>query len=239
MIDFLFEVLGKMTNVIQPFLYEQQFSPILFSIVMAAGFIAGLTPFGISTMVFLVGQLHKEGESTRKKGFLTSGIFSLGAMFSLILIGVGAAYLGKVMVNYSIARYFPIVTLLIGLQMIGVFKWNFLPKMQLTNREGTSNVFLLGMPFGVVTPPCTAPIIVTILSLVAANGNLLFGLLTLLAFAIGRSIPLIAATTYSEVLLRYMKPQKKWYGVLNKALGSFVIVGSIYFLTWGQTYFGG
>jgi cytochrome c-type biogenesis protein len=239
MIDFLFEVLGKMTNVIQPFLYEQQFSPVLFSIVMAAGFIAGLTPFGISTMVFLVGQLQKEGEPTRQKGFLTSGIFSLGAMFSLILIGVGAAYLGKVMVNYSIARYFPIVTLLVGLQMIGIFKWNLLPKIQLTNREGTSNVFLLGMPFGVVTPPCTAPIIVTILSLVAANGNLLFGLLTLLAFGIGRSIPLIAATTYSEVLLRYMKPQQKWCGILNKALGGFVIVGSIYFLTWGQTYFGG
>lgn len=239
MIDFLFKVLGEMTNVIQPFLYDQAFSPVLFAIVMAAGLIAGLSPFGMTTVVFLVDQLQKGGEPTRKKGFLTSGVFSLGAMFSLILIGLGAAFMGKVMVNYSVARYFPLVTLLIGIQMIGVFKWNLLPKIKLTDREGTSNAFLLGMPFGVITPPCTAPIIVTILGLVASNGNLLFGLLTLLTFAIGRSIPLIAATTYSEVLLRYLKPKHKWYGVINKTFGGIIILGSIYFLTWGQTYFGG
>lgn len=104
---------------------------------------------------------------------------------------------------------------------------------------GNFQCFFLGMPFGVITPPCTAPIIVTILGLVASNGNLLFGLLTLLTFAIGRSIPLIAATTYSEVVLRRLKPQGKWYGVLNKSLGGIVILGSLYFLTWGQTYFGG
>jgi cytochrome c biogenesis protein CcdA len=107
------------------------------------------------------------------------------------------------------------------------------------HQEGVSNAFLLGMPFGVITPPCTAPIIVTILGLVASNGNLLFGLLTLLIFAIGRSIPLIAATTYSEVLFRYLKPKHKWYSVINKTFGGIIILGSIYFLTWGQTYFGG
>jgi cytochrome c-type biogenesis protein len=238
MIDFLFKVLGEMTNIIQPFLYDQQFSVVLFAIVMTAGLIAGLTPFGMSTIVFLVGQLQREGEPTQKKGFLASSFFSLGATFSLILIGVGAAYLGKVMVNYSIAKYFPLVTLLIGLQMIGMFKWRLIPKIQLTSGQGTSNVFLLGMPFGVITPPCTAPIIVTILSLVASNGNLLFGLLTLFTFAIGRSIPLIAATTYSERLLRYLKPKHQWYGVLNKALGGIIVLGSLYFLTWGQQYFG-
>jgi cytochrome c-type biogenesis protein len=239
MIEYLFRVLGEMTNVIQPFLYNQQFSLVLFAIVMAAGLVAGLTPFGMTTMVFLSGQLHREdGEPTRQKGLFASGLFSLGATISLLLVGIGAAFLGKVMVNYSLAKYFPFITLLMGLQMVGIWKWRLLPKIQLTNREGKSNVLLLGMPFGVVTPPCTAPIIVTILSLVASNGSLSFGLLTLLTFAIGRSIPLILATTYSEVLLRRLKPQRKWYGMLNKALGATFIIGSIYFLTWGQKYFG-
>lgn len=149
MIDFLFEVLGKMTNVIMPFLYAQQFSPVLFAIVMAAGLIAGMSPFGMTTIVFLVDQIQKQGEpATRKKGLLVSGLFSLGAMASLILIGIGAAFLGKVMVNYSIARYFPIVTLLIGLQMIGIFKWRLLPKIQMTSREGTSNVFFSACRLG-------------------------------------------------------------------------------------------
>lgn len=239
MIDFLFEVLGKMTNVIMPFLYEQQFSPVLFSIVLAVGLIAGLSPFGMTTTVFLINQVQKNGDLTRKNGFLISGIFSLGAMFSLILIGIGAAYLGSVMVNYSLARYFPIVTILIGIQMLGIFKWRLLPKLNVSNREGSTNVFFLGMPFGVITPPCTAPIIVTILGLVAANGSLLFGLLTLLTFSLGRSLPLIAATTYSGGLFQNLKPQGKWYGVLNKSLGSAIILLSIYFLTWGKTYFGG
>jgi cytochrome c-type biogenesis protein len=238
MIDFLFKLLGEMTNVIQPYLYGQEFSVVLFAIVMAAGLIAGLSPFGMTTVVFLVRQLPTDEESSRKNGFQISSLFSLGAILSLILVGIGAAYLGKIMVNYSLARYFPIITLLIGLQMVGIWKWRLFPKFKPSNWEGKSNVFLLGMPFGVVTPPCTAPIIVTILSLVAANGDLLFGLLTLLTFAVGRSIPLIAATTYSEVLLRYLKPQRKWFHILNTSLGMMIIIGSIYFLTWGQKYFG-
>jgi cytochrome c-type biogenesis protein len=237
-IDFLFEVLGKMTNIIQPFLYEQEFSFTLFAIIFTAGFIAGLTPFGVTTMVFFVGQLHKEGEYTRNKGFLSSTLFSLGAACSLIIIGMVAAYVGKVMVNYSLAKFFPLVTLLMGLQMIGMIKWRLFPRMELSNRDDMTNTFFMGMPFGVITPPCTAPIIVTILSLVATNGNLLFSLLVLLVFSIGRSIPLIAVSTYGKGI-GILNRKVKWNGMLSKTFGGVIILGSIYFLTLGRTYFGG
>jgi cytochrome c-type biogenesis protein len=237
-IEYLFEVLGNMTNVIQPFLYDQQFSFMLFAIVMAAGLIAGITPFGLTTIVFFVGQLDKENEYSRKKGLLSSSLFSLGAAASLLLVGMAAAYIGKVMVNYSLAKFFPLVTLLMGLQMMGIWKWRTLPRIELTNSEGKANTFFVGLPFGVITPPCTAPIIVTILSLVASNGHLLFSLLTLLAFSLGRAIPLIVAATYGTTWLGNIKLKEKWNVMLNKTLGGVMILASVYFLTWGQIYFG-
>lgn len=238
-IDFFFEILAKMNHVVMVFLFNQQFHFVLFAIILTAGLIAGLTPYGISTNIFLTGQLHQEGISSRKKALFTSGLFSLGATFSLLLSGIGAALLGKILVNYSIAMYFPLVTLFMGLQMIGILKWINPIKLKLNQRKGASNAFLLGMPFGVVTPLCTAPIIVTILTLVASTGSdLLFGLLTLLTFAIGRSIPLIVISAYSDLLMRYLKPQHRRYGHMNKVLGGILILGSIYFLTWGNSYFG-
>jgi cytochrome c biogenesis protein CcdA len=109
----------------------------------------------------------------------------LGGTVPLLAVGVVAAFAGKIALDYRLARYLPVLTLLMGLQMAGVGKLLFgrlrLDKLRLRDKvrrpgERTgANMFLLGLPFGVIAPPCTAPIIVTVLSVVAARSDLVFG----------------------------------------------------------------
>lgn len=235
MIDYLFEALGKMNNAIQPALYQQDFSLSLFAIVMAAGLIAGLTPFGVTTAVFAAGKINGREDSARSESVRGATLFSFGATSILLLAGLAAALAGSVLVDYRIARYLPVVTLIMGLQLLGMTKWRLFPKMALPRGARLSNPFVLGMPFGVITAPCTAPIIVTMLSVVAANGGLVFGALVLLTFSAGRSVPLIAACTYGDGLIRRLNGG---WSIGSKVFGVAIIAASVYFLTLGRSYLG-
>jgi cytochrome c biogenesis protein CcdA len=83
-------------------------------------------------------------------------------------------------------------------QLLVGWRWRVPPRLRpgrverpAKQRGENGDAFLLGLPFGVITAPCTAPIIVAVLSLIAANGGVVFGVLVLLAFTIGRSAPLV------------------------------------------------
>jgi cytochrome c-type biogenesis protein len=238
MIDALFQVIGEMTNAIQPLLYGQQYSLALFAIVMAAGLVAGVTPFGLTTMVVVGGRINATGATTKRQAFRTATLFSLGTAASLLAVGAIAVYAGQVLIADRFARYLPIVTLLLGLHLLGLWRWRLPFATPRTPSRSASNAFVLGLPFGIVTAPCTAPIILTVLSVVAANGGLVFGLLVLLAFTVGRSIPLVAACTYSGRVRDRLQQRTGWSRQAIRMVGVVIVVGSVYFLTAGSAYLG-
>lgn len=247
MIEALFELLGRITNAVQPHLYGGELSVSLLAVVMAAGLVAGVTPFGLTTIVFVGGRITGAAaspaslstrESAKREAFRASLLFALGAAVSLFVAGAAAAYAGKVIVDYRVAEYLPVVTLLMGVYLLGLWRWRLPGRSPASTDRRASNFFLLGLPFGIVTAPCTAPIIVTVLSLVAASGNFLFGALVLLAFAAGRSLPLVAACTSSGRAFRYLQERSGRYQLVNKLLGVVIIAGSLYFLTLGRAYLG-
>lgn len=97
--------------------------------------------------------------------------FSLGAATSLFAAGLVAAAAGAVLVDYRLARYIPVITLLMGLQLLAAPGWRLLSRLGLRRPAPAgvasarpTDAFLLGLPFGVITAPCTAPIIVAVLS---------------------------------------------------------------------------
>ncbi|WP_159431798.1 cytochrome c biogenesis CcdA family protein [Desulforamulus putei] len=61
-------------------------------------------------------------------------------------------------------------------------------------------VFLLGIPFAIIASPCTTPITATVLAYAAAKGSMWYGFSLLFTYAMGRSIPLLAAGTCTSVL---------------------------------------
>jgi cytochrome c-type biogenesis protein len=246
--DALFELLGKITNVLQPLLQQGELSLAMLSMVLVAGVVAGVTPFGLSMAVLVAGRAGAAAgdysRSVPNPALRQALWFSLGSATSLFAAGVVAAAAGSVLADYRLAPYIPLLTLLMGAQLLVGWRWQRLSRLRpgrveraARQRADNGDAFLLGLPFGVITAPCTAPIIVAVLSLIAANGGIVFGVLVLLAFTIGRSAPLVLGVTYGHrALARLGGDQRSLW--LRRALGAVLVVASLYFLTDGAKYLG-
>ena len=235
---FFFELIGRMATSVQSSLSGAQLSVPLLAIVMATGLIAGLTPFGVTTTVLVGRHVSRHSDSSREQRLRGAALFALGGAVSLLAAGVVASFAGKIALDYRVARYLPVLTLVMGLQMAFPGKLRLGRKPRVPGERVRSNLFLLGLPFGVIAPPCTAPIIVAVLSLVAATRDLLFGLLVLVAFAVGRSIPLVAACAYGDRLLPRLRLRRFSPTAVIRPLGLVIAGVSVYFLTAGSIYFG-
>ena len=79
---------------------------------------------------------------------------------------------------------------------------------------GIAGSFLLGLFFGVVSSPCATPVLVVLLTLVAAKGQVLYGIALLFCYAIGHSLLMLAAGTFTGFAEAFAKSR----GVMNISL---------------------
>lgn len=93
--------------------------------------------------------------------------------------------------------------------------------------------FLLGGLLGLVWSPCSGPLLISALTLVASEGGALRGTLILGAFGLGAAIPLIVAAYASRAaflrlrgwVLGHVKALKTGFGVLLAFLGTAILLG--------------
>jgi len=204
-----------------------------FAIVFSTGFLSGLSPCTLPTVVFITAYVGGEKVNFKKRGFILSLAFILGIAFMLSLLGIFAGFIGKIIANAQILNYIIAAILLImGLWLLKVFK--FIPNYsfsKLTPKKGSGilGAFLLGIPFGIAASPCTFPITLSVLAYSAIKGSIFFGMLLMFTFAIGRSIPLLAVGTFTG-LLKNMKVLVKYQNIIEKVAGVILILLAAYFI---------
>ena len=203
------------------------------AIVFATGFLSGLSPCTLPTVVFITAYVGGEKVNFKKRGFILSLAFILGIAFMLSLLGIFAGFIGKIIANAQILNYIIAAILLVmGLWLLKVFKFN--PRYsfsKLTPKKGSGilGAFLFGIPFGIAASPCTFPITLSVLAYSAIKGSILFGMLMMFTFAIGRSIPLLAVGTFTG-LLKNMKVLVKYQNIIEKVAGAILILLAGYFI---------
>lgn len=151
---------------------------------------------------------------------------------------MGAA--GHVVLRYDLARWLPVVTFLMGLRLLGVLRLRWLhlpaaPRKSVAN--GPLSAFALGVPIGIAASPCTLPILLGLLSLVASGGSVAFGLAGLAAFGLGRSLPVLAIAAGGGRLGSSQR-LARWAPRLRRATGLLLVLVSLYFLTLGRSLLG-
>ena len=80
--------------------------------------------------------------------------------------------------------------------MWGVF--NLIPSANLlskSKKRGFVGAFLAGILGGIFSSPCSTPVLIALLAIVAGNGNLLWGILLMLLYSIGHSALVMVAGT--------------------------------------------
>ena len=237
MIEFLFAASGKIASAIHGMSDAGPLSITTLALIALGGLIAGISPSGLAGAVAVLGQLLpvdrriKDGHDLR-----IAASFSAGMVIALATLGVATVMVGRTVLSFGLAKWLPVLTLAMGLNMLGLVRWNWFRLRVGTDAEmaGSGSAFLLGIPFGLGGSPCTLPILITVLAIAAAKGSVLFGLVGLTAFSIGRSLPVLALGLVSNEV-RTLPHVARTLPYVRYAAGGLITVVSIYFLTIGRT----
>lgn len=76
--------------------------------------------------------------------------------------------------------------------------FNFIPSVNLlskSKKRGFVGAFLAGILGGIFSSPCSTPVLIALLAIVAGEGNLLWGILLMLLYSIGHSTLVVVAGT--------------------------------------------
>ena len=165
---------------------------------LLAGILTSFTPCSLSNIPLVIGYVGGVGEKNTKKAFMYSLVFALGTAVTFIALGLIATSAGKLMGNSSQIWYLflGVLMVLMALQTWEIYQ--FIPSMNLLSKskaKGAIGAFIAGILGGIFSSPCSTPVLIVLLAIVAGKGNLLWGILLMFLYSIGHSVLVIIAGT--------------------------------------------
>jgi len=197
-----------------------------------------LSPCHLSSIPLIVGFIHGQGITTKKRAFTLASLFSVGILISIALIGYITNLFGRLLGdvgktgNIIVAFTF----FVIGFHLLEIVQIPFLgihgqPSIK---RKGTLAALMIGLVFGVALGPCTfaylAPIIAIVFRL--ADTQSLLSVSLILFYALGHCTVIVLAGTFTSIVQKYLNWNDRSKGavILKKLCGSLVVLGGIYII---------
>lgn len=186
---------------------------------LLAGILTSVTPCSLSSIPLIVGYVGGTGQNDTKKAFKISLTFALGSAVTFTTFGVIASLAGKLMGRSASWWYIilGILMVLMALQTWGIFE--IIPSSYLvskSNRKGYIGALIAGILGGIFSSPCSTPVLIALLAIVAGKGSILWGILLLLIYSIGHGILAIIAGTSVGFVQKLSRSNK--YGNLSFTL---------------------
>ena len=205
---------------------------------LVAGLLTSITPCALAGIPLVLGYVGGAGHNDPKKAFRLSFVFALGMAVTFTALGTAASLLGKMMGGAGSWWYIALGVLmtLMALQTWGIY--DFIPATYLVNkttRKGYLGAFVAGVLGGIFSSPCATPALVVLLGIVAKSGNVAWGILLLLLYAIGHGVLVVVAGT--SVGLVQKVTHSGHYGafseMLNYAMGGGILLIAFYMFYLG------
>ena len=200
-----------------------------------AGFLAGLAfsfnPVAVAAIpvaLAYVTQARERREVMRLGSMFVTGMVATHVLLGLIA-GLGGRWVAELM-----GRGWGLVLgpLLIALGLV----WNGwvklpLPALALRAKRPTGawGAFALGVPFTVAVCPVCTPALLALLGVVAVLGSPSLGAVVLLAFALGRAIPIVLGA-WAVGWLEALHPLKRFRRTFDVVAGLILIATGLYLL---------
>lgn len=197
----------------------------------AAGFLFSFNPVALAAIPVSLAYVTKARDTKRAVYF--AAMFIAGMVVIHVLMGFIAG-LGGLWVQKLMGREWGLVLgpllILLGLMWPG---WIKLPLPAITWRAKRASsgwgAFLLGIPFSVAICPFCTPALVILLGVAAGIGSPLFGATLLLAFALGRAIPILLGA-WAVGWLESLKPLRHSQKLFEIAGALSLILSGLYML---------
>lgn len=182
------------------------------------GFVFSFNPVSFASIPVMLAYVTRAHEERR--AIAMGSAFVAGLVLTHVVLGVAAA-LGGDWVKSIMGRQWGLflgpLLIFMGLMWSGLINIR-LPWFGARGRRVTGlwGAFLLGIPFSVAVCPFCTPALMVTLTASAAIGSVSFGFFLLLAFALGRSIPVILGAWSMGWLesLTILSRYQRWFEIL-------------------------
>ncbi|MDH5183174.1 MAG: sulfite exporter TauE/SafE family protein [Gammaproteobacteria bacterium] len=195
------------------------------------GFIFSFNPVAIASIPVVLAYVTRSHEP--KRAISLGGAFILGMILTHVVLGISAA-MGGSWVQSVLGRWWGLILgpllIFLGAIWLGWIRFR-LPWLSVRAKKvtGLGGAFVLGIPFSVAICPFCTPALIVMLAASAAIGSIGFGFSLLLAFALGRSVPIILGAISMAWLerLALMKQGQNFFELIG---GVVLILTGIYLL---------
>ncbi len=209
-----------------------------FALAAGAGLCTSLSPCCLTSVSVIVALLAGMQEPSMWRSFNLSLLVALGNSITFVGIGLAAAVVGTFISIPAQVLYLVVgaVLVLMALQMWGVV--NVLPASTFMERHlfsGYMGALVAGLCSGLFSAPCCTPIIVVMVTIIGASGNIVWGAAVMLAYALAHNAIVIAAGTsfsFAQHLL-HSRRFKRASSVLQVLLGLAVLALGLWMLYQG------
>lgn len=205
---------------------------------LVAGILTSFTPCALSGIPLVVGYVGGTGQRDPKKAFRLSVTFAAGAAVTFTVLGVIASVFGRLMGTAAAWWYIllGVLMVLMALQTWGIFE--IIPSSYLISKntkKGIAGAFIAGILGGIFSSPCSTPVLIALLAIVAGKGSILWGILLLLLYSIGHGILAVIAGTSIGFVQKLSASEK--YGkasfVLKIIMGALILLIGFYMFYLG------
>jgi cytochrome c-type biogenesis protein len=212
------------------------------AIALAAAFVWGilsiiLSPCHLASIPLIVGFINEQGRTSIRRAFATSALLAVGILITIAAIGAITAAVGRMMGDVGkYGNYFvAVIFFVVGLHLLGVIPIPFSGPSQIgLKRKGLLAAFIIGLVFGIALGPCTFAYMAPMLAVTfkVASTALLYGIVLLLAYALGHCSVIVFAGTFTELVQRYMNWNEKSRGtmIVKKICGILILTAGLYLI---------
>lgn len=204
-------------------------------VALAAGVVASaVCPCTLPMGLGVAGMSGTAGSGSRRNGFFIALCFFAGIVVNLAILSALAGRLGAVL-SESYGRFWVVAMLVMSL-VLAVIAF-FAPRLKANQlaslrRPGLAGAFGYGFVFSLGTS--AAPLLV-LLSVAAAQTNLVYGLLLGFFFGVGRGLPFLLAGIFAGALMQFVRLGSYRRALQFLSTGALLLVSAYYvkaLMTW-------
>jgi cytochrome c-type biogenesis protein len=204
-------------------------------VLFGAGVASFLAPCVVPLLPAYLGIVAGEAERSVR----ATAVFVLGFAVVFAALGAGAGLVGGSLegVQSWVQRVGGVLVLVMGLALLGVVRGPLAGEHRLLQAvprvTGPLRPFVVGVVFGAAWTPCVGPLLGAALTVAAASGEALLGMLLLVAYAVGIGVPFmlaslgIASSARARQRLQRIGPViQRVGGALLAVLGVLLVTGA-------------
>jgi cytochrome c-type biogenesis protein len=209
---------------------------VLIVLAFLGGLLASISPCILGMLPVNLSYIGTLKIKSRWDAFVQAGLFVLGAVTVLSLVGFFASLIGAFTVVYKghLNIAVGLIMTLMGLWLIGIINIP-LPTTNIPLPKSAGS-YGVGFTFALVSSPCASPVLFAVLTAAGASGSQALGILTMVSYALGYTMLIFLASLFTGLAKQSRKLLQHSEMVIRFGSVALIMTG-IYYLFAGAKWF--